>query len=319
MSIIASLGPVFTLLVCGYLLKRSGFPGESFWAGAERFIYFICFPALLLTRLADARFEGQTALDLVWAVLVLLLVAAALLLGIQRLFKFRGPVFTSVFQGGIRFNTYIALGIAAGILPGQGVVYAAIIASVMIPLINVLCVLVFALYQDNRPSPRRVLLNIVQNPLILACVAGLSLNLSSLSLPDLVFEVLRLLAQIALPLGLLSVGAALKLDALRSTGAPLLSALLFRLAIMPALGAVVAVLVQLPLEAAQILLVFTAVPSASAAFILARQLGGDAPLMAAILSSQTLVAMFTLPLVLAFWISTYPQLRGLVLGLQSLH
>lgn len=308
MNIIASLGPVFALLVGGYLLKRSGFPGDSFWPSAEKFIYFICFPALLLTRLAEARFEGQIAADLVFAVVILLAIATLLLLVLQRVARFQGAVFTSVFQGGIRFNTYIALAIAAGILPGQGMVYAAIIASIMIPLLNVLCVLVFALYQDDRPSPQRVLLNIVQNPLILACVLGLILNLGGISLPGLVTDVLGLLAQIALPLGLLAVGAALKLDALRTTGVPLTLALLFRLVVMPVLALGSAGLMQLPVEAAQVLFVFAAVPSASAAYILARQLGGDAPLMAAILSGQTLAAMLSLPLVLAAGVWAYPLL-----------
>jgi len=306
LNIIASLGPVFALMLGGYLLRRSGFPGDSFWPATEKFIYFICFPALLLTRLAEARFEGQIALDLVWAIVLLLTLAAALLLLLQRLVVFRGSVFTSVFQGGIRFNTYIALAVAAGLLPDKGVAYAAIIASVMIPLLNVLCVLVFALYQDNRPSPQRVLLNIAQNPLILACLLGLALNLSGVNLPLFAVEVLQLLAQIALPLGLLAVGAALKLNLLRTTGYPLVSALAFRLAIMPALALLAASFMRLPLDAAQILLVFAAVPSASAAYILARQLGGDAPLMAAILSGQTLVAMFSLPIVLTAGIALYP-------------
>jgi len=305
---------VFVLLMGGYLLKRTGFPGDSFWPSAERFIYFICFPALLLTRLAEARFEGQLALDLVWVILMLLVAGALLLLLLQKLIGFTGPVFTSVFQGGIRFNTYIALAIAAGILPGQGVVYAAIIASVMIPLINVFCVLVFATYQDNRPSPARVLLNIVQNPLILSCILGLILNLSGVVLPDIVGEVLRLLAEIALPLGLLAVGAALQIKTLRSTGLPLLTALLFRLLVMPMLAIGSASAMQLPLEATQILLVFAAVPSATASYILARQLGGDAPLMAAILSAQTLVAMLSLPLVLAFGVSIYPHLLSAIYG-----
>lgn len=314
MNIIASLGPVFVLLMGGYLLKRTGFPGDSFWPSAERFIYFICFPALLLTRLAEARFEGQLALDLVWVILMLLVAGALLLLLLQKLNGFTGPVFTSVFQGGIRFNTYIALAIAAGILPGQGVVYAAIIASVMIPLINVFCVLVFATYQDNRPSPARVLLNIVQNPLILSCILGLILNLSGVVLPDIVGEVLSLLAEIALPLGLLAVGAALQIKTLKSTGLPLLTALLFRLLVMPMLAIASASAMQLPLEATQILLVFAAVPSATASYILARQLGGDAPLMAAILSGQTLVAMLSLPLVLAFGVSIYPHLLSAIYG-----
>lgn len=312
MNIIASLAPVFALLMGGYLLKRSGFPGDSFWPPAERFIYFICFPALLLNRLSDAKIEGAVALDLLWAVMILLAVATPVLLFLQRLLRFGGPQFTSIYQGSVRFNTYIALAIAAGIWPQQGVVYAAIIAAVMIPPLNILCVLIFAIYQDNRPSPARVMLNIIQNPLIVACLLGLGLNFFDVPVPTLINDILSLLADIALPLGLLAVGAALNLKSLHQTGLPLLTTLVFRLVLMPLLALVSAALLGLSGDIAQILLIFAAVPAASAAYILARQLGGDAPLMAAILSAQTLVAMLTLPLIFALGRQLYPYVAALL-------
>jgi len=313
LNIIATLGPIFLLLIIGWGLKRARFPGDAFWPLVERLIYFICFPALLVVRLADARFEGEAALNLVWSVVILVFMAAALLLLLQRFWRFKGAVFTSVFQGGIRFNSYVALAVAAGLLPGQGVVLAAIAASVMIPILNLMCVLVFATYQDNKPSPKRVLLNVVQNPLILSCVLGLVLNLGGVSLTPMLTQVLELLAQIALPLGLLAVGAALQLKGLGGAKAPLLLAFIFRLFLMPTIALVAGALVGLPESALQVLLVFAGVPAASSAYILARQLGGDAPLMAAILSAQTLGAMVSLPLVLAIGLQVYPSLL-LVLG-----
>jgi predicted permease len=45
-------------------------------------------------------------------------------------------------------------------------------------------------------------------------------------------------------------------------------------------------------------MVFAAVPTATSAYILARQMGGDAELMAAIITAQTLLSMLTLPVVL---------------------
>lgn len=314
MNIIATLGPVFILLITGWALKRTGFPGDAFWPLVERLIYFICFPALLVVRLADARFEGEDALNLVWAVVILVFLAAGVLLLLQRFMHFKAAVFTSVFQGGIRFNSYIALAVAAGLLPGQGVVFAAIAASVMIPILNVMCVLVFAVYQDNRPSPKRVFLNIVQNPLIISCLLGLVLNLGDVSLAPMLTRVLELLAQIALPLGLLAVGAALQLRALGGASVALIVSSLFRLLMMPTIALVAGALVGLPENAMMILLVFAGVPAASSAYILARQLGGDAPLMAAILSAQALGAMLSLPLVLGVGMQLYPNMLLLFAG-----
>jgi len=309
-TIMASLGPVFALLMLGWVLKRSKFPGDAFWPSVERLIYFICFPALLVVRLADADFEGEIALQLVWSILVLLGVATLALLALQRFVRFDGAAFTSVYQGSIRFNTYIALAIAAGVVPGDGVVYAAIITAVMIPPLNVLCVLMFALFKDDRPSPRRVVITILQNPLILACLIGIAINMSHIELPDLLVRVLALLAQIALPMGLLAVGAALQFRSLKTSKSPLFVALLFRALLMPLFALVVGALFALPADAMQILLVFVSVPAASAAYILARQLGGDAPLMAAILSAQSVMAMVTIPLVLAAGLWIYPILLG---------
>ncbi len=299
MLIIQALWPIFALLLAGWGLRRADFPGEAFWPLIERLIYFICFPALLLTKLAAADFSGALAVKLVLAVMLLLMLASLIAILLQRLVKFQVAAFTSVFQGGLRFNTYIALGIAATLVPGQGVIYAAIIASVMIPLLNVLCVSIFALYQENRPSPQRVLLNIAQNPLILACILGLVLNFSGLGLPRVAGSVLDLLAQVALPMGLLSVGAALNLKTVRRAGFELAVSVGFRLILMPMLAFLVAGLFGLSLPAFTIFLIFASIPTASAAYILARQLGGDAPLMSAILSAQTLISMITLPVVLA--------------------
>lgn len=299
MDIFAALWPVFALLFLGVLINRAKFVDHSFWNGAEKIIYYLCFPALLVTRLAAADFNGNESLVLIEAVLLLLALGSLFLLGLQRVLKFRAASFTSVYQGGLRFNTYITLAIAASLIPGQGLVIAAIIASVMIPLLNLLCVLVFAIYSDKRPSVLTVLKQILSNPLIVACLLGLALNLSSLGIPSLVSPVLELLAQVALPLGLLAVGAGINLKAIRSSGLPLMMGVVARLIVMPLLALAVGLMLQLSPNALLIFMVFASVPTASAAYILAKQLNGDAPLVANILSTQTLLSMLTLPVALS--------------------
>ena len=104
----------------------------------------------------------------------------------------------------------------------------------------------------------------------------------------------------ALPLGLLSVGAALDLTALRSSGRVLYISSAIKLLLFPLIAWGVAYGLELSALASQVLIIFAAMPTATSAYILARQLGGDAPLMAAIITAQTLFAMLTIPLVLLF-------------------
>jgi len=299
MDIFAALWPVFALLFLGVLINRIQFVDHTFWNGAEKIIYYLCFPALLVTRLVAADFNGRESFVLIEAVLLLLASGSLFLIVLQKLLKLRSASFTSVYQGGLRFNTYITLAIAASLIPGEGLVIAAIIASVMIPLLNLLCVLVFALYSDKRPSILTVLKQISSNPLILACLMGLALNLSDLGIPVLVTPVLDLLAQVALPLGLLAVGAGINLKAMRSSGVPLMMGVATRLIVMPLFGLVIGSMLQLSPEALLIFMVFASVPTASAAYILAKQLNGDAPLVANIISAQTLLSMLTLPVALS--------------------
>ena len=76
-------------------------------------------------------------------------------------------------------------------------------------------------------------------------------------------------------------------------------ALLGKLLVFPALVAVATQLFTVSSDLAAILLLLTCLPAPPSAYILARQLGGDVSLMANIITLQTVVAFFTIPV----WLS----------------
>jgi malonate transporter len=217
----------------------------------------------------------------------------------QRLQPCSGARFTSIYQGGIRFNSYIGLAAIQATIGDQGIAIAAICMAIMIPLINVLCILAFSLYSPTAiPGWKNVLLKVISNPLILGCAAGITFNQLEVSFPRPVDEVLRHVGNMALPMGLLCVGAALDLKKIGIGGGALLWALGFKLLLMPLLFVAAAIAIGLDPLATQVLLTLGALPTATASYILARQLGGEAPLMATIISAQTLAGMLTMPLVI---------------------
>ncbi len=297
---LAALVPVFVLILLGHLMKRGGFPGDGFWEPAERLTYYVLFPALLVGNLARAPLAevplGQFTLVLVvtWSV------AALALLLLQRWLATDGPAFTSVVQGGIRFNTYVGLAAAEALFGVAGLTLAAVVIAVLVPLVNVLCVGV--LNRHGRAGPPgwgAVLRGLVRNPLILACLLGVLLNLGGVGLPWGSGEVLDIVARAALPLGLLAVGAGLDLNAIRERHGTVVAVTAFKLLGLPLAVAAAAWLLQLPHEETAIAVLFAALPTAPSAYILARQLGGDARLVAGMLTLQTVSAVVTLPLVLA--------------------
>ncbi len=105
-----------------------------------------------------------------------------------------------------------------------------------------------------------------------------------------------------LPLGLLLVGAGLDLATLHRQPRGMAIAAAAKLLLLPAVVFGLARLLGLDGAGAVVAVVFAALPTAPSAYVLAEQMGGDAPLMAAILTLQTLLAIATLPLWLA-WIA----------------
>lgn len=296
-TLLLALWPLFALIVAGYLLRRSDFPGEAFWPGAERLNYFLLFPALLLSSLARAPLDNPALPRLALAVLLGL---AAGWLGLLALRSWRGwPAarFGAIVQGALRFNTYLGLAAVGSLYGASGLTLAALMLALMVPAVNVLSV--WALSAGNGVSARSLLLPIVRNPLILACLGGALLNLSGIGLPGGTERLLGLLAAASLPLGLLCVGAALRPQELRGEVPALLGNSLARLLLMPLLAWLVARLLALPAMESTLLVLFFALPTAPTAYVLTRQLGGDSHLMAGIITLQTLLAALSLPLLLA--------------------
>ncbi len=297
--ILGALGPIFALILLGLGLRRLGFPGDGFWPAAERLTYFLLFPALLVNRLAQARLEEYAVGPVAVVVVALLLGMTALVYALRPWLGVDGPAFSSAYQGAIRFNTYVGLAVALAMFHAEGGTVAALVMALMIPPINVLCVLVLSAHAGRAASTTSVLRGLISNPLILGCLVGIGLNLSGIGLPWGSAAVLDILARAALPLGLLAVGAGLRLAALNRPGL-LVAVGALKLLALPALAAMLCWLVQPGRLETAVLLTFAALPGSSTAYILARQLGGDAPLMAAIVTVETGLALATLPLVLVW-------------------
>lgn len=293
-----SLVPIFALIALGYGLRRAGFLAEPGWPALERLVYYVLFPALLVDSLATAEISMLRGLWVGLAVVTAIGAMAALIALLRPLLAIDGPAYTSLFQGSIRFNTYVAIATAIGVYGPDGAAVAAMVMAAMIPLVNVLSVGVLARHAGSRTGPAAVVRGIATNPLILACLAGGVLNVSGIGLPAGLEPIAHSLGRGALPLGLLTVGAGLSLQAAWQRRGIITLGTAAKLALLPLLCLAAARIFELGALETRIVVLFGALPTATSAYILARQLGGDAPLMAGLLTAQTLAAVVTLPLTL---------------------
>lgn len=171
------------------------------------------------------------------------------------------------------------------------------ILATLVPLSNVTSVLCLTAGQDV--TFRQLILPIIKNPLIISCVIGIIINLSGIGLPFGSDQFLKLLAATSLPLGLICIGAALHLSTLKAESKMIGINTVTRLLIVPIIAYSVAYFLGLSSLVMMLLVIFFSIPTAPTSYILTRQLGGDSELMAGIITSQTMFAAITLPIVLS--------------------
>ncbi len=302
-AILFNLIPVFALIALGWGIARLKLFSESFWPELEKLTYYILFPALLIHRLANANFASLSLSDAAIPVITALAVTSLATFIWQFLFKVDAADFTSVYQGAIRFNTYLALASVNALTGDEGLIIAAVVIAILIPMINLLCVSVFQLML-HRQSSNPYWKTLATNPLILGCLIGIGLNLSQIELPLVVMEWLGMLGKTALPLGLIAVGVGIKVRQMGHHWLSLISASAFKFIAMPLGFLLGAILLDANSLITEVLIIIAAQPTASSAYILARQLGGNTTLMANIISSQTLIAIFSIPL----WLIIFQRL-----------
>lgn len=304
MTAVAAVLPILLIILVGWIVANSRLVPAEQWLGFESIAYYVFFPSIIAMNLIQADFSVLPVATLGAVLVLTVLTMTAICFALRPLLKHRFGIedarFTSIFQGATRWNTFIALAVAAALYGPEGVALIAVAIVAMVPLLNLINVTVLSVYGSGaQPSLRGLLLDLARNPLILSCVAGLALNLLALPLPGPVMDAVEMLGDAALAAGILAVGASLNLSALRRPGPALGTATVLKLAGMPLLGAFYAGLLDVSGFALGAVLVATTVPTAPGSYVLARRLGGDAKLMAEIITMETVLAAVTMPLFLA--------------------
>lgn len=298
-AILSALLPTFALIVLGYILRERKFLPDSFWPGAEKLTYFVTFPALLFSNTAKADLGSLPLFGIATAMLGTIAICTILILAARPALRVSGPTFSSLVQGAIRPNTYIGLAVAAALLGTHGLTVTALCVALVVPTVNVISVLACAHLGDNDRNPGilSLLRDVAKNPLLMACVLGSVFNALGIGLPPIAGPFLEVLGRAALPVGLLAVGAGLDLGAARRAGFPVGISTVGKLMLSPAIAAGLCLALGLPATELAAVVLYAALPCSASAYVLARLMGGDAQMMASIITVHTLAAIATMPVI----------------------
>lgn len=300
-AVFASLLPVFLIIALGVALKHWRIVPGELWRGVELLAYWVLLPSLLIVTMMKADL-GSIEVTAVSATMVtaFFTMSAVLIAGRRPLsaaLAMTPAAFTSVYQSSVRWNAFVALPVAVELYGRTGAAIVAIIMVWLVPMANAAAVAVMARYAggDQRPGTAATLYIIFRNPFIWATFIGLAINLAGIRLYGPVLATLELLGGGAIAASLLMVGAGLMLkEALAPTRAALAGCGL-KLLGMPAVVALWAWGLGVTGDTLIVAIICAAVPTAANGYVLARQMGGDAPLQAAMMTLQTVASFITIP------------------------
>lgn len=296
MNTVVALFPLVALIVMGYVLKYTQFVQDEFWANSEKLNYYVLFPVLLFLNVSAVQLDMNTVSRMLTVLVAGTCLISIVLWGIKQFMHIPVQRFGVYIQSHIRFNTYIGLSLMGALFGSTGMQMFAMLIAVAVPLVNIISVLAFSNLSVKQLG--QTCQSIAKNPLILACVVGVLFNLSGLTLFNGLPELLKILAAMSLPLGLLSVGAALQFQQMRADLRCLSLNTIGRLMLMPCIAYLLSTWMGLTDFERMILVVFFALPTASSSYILTRYYQGDSQLMAAIISVQTIGFGLMFPLLM---------------------
>jgi predicted permease len=289
MSIATILIPDFALILLGFLLMRYTDWGTPFWAGLEKLIYYFLFPALLFYSTSRTPLDfGSTGKMLQVALATTACGIALGWLG-KPLFKAGPMVFESGVQTAFRFNSYIGLAVASRLAGEAGTSLMALIIGFAVPLCNAAAV--HALVHRSGGLFKELL----KNPLLMATASGMAFNIAGLQVPEVVGATLSRMGNASIAGGLIAVGAGLRLSGLHESKPLAAWFIAVKLLAVPAIGVMLAHWAGLPPLQAQVVAAFSALPTASSAYVLAARMGGNGPYVAFLISAGTVLSVMTLP------------------------
>ena len=301
-----ALAPVFLLIAAGWAVKALWLPDDAMWRPIERLAYYLAIPALVIHDLYQADLGSlpfaRMAIALVGAILI---VAAALIIlrpVLSRVLVDGDASFTSVFQGSVRANFFIILGAAPALLPADGAALVIVAVAFFTVTVNFLSVLVLARWGTQGEANLGALTKrLLTNPFIVATALGIAINLVNPPIPQVADSTLSMLAGAGVPLALLTAGSGLRLASIGAHLPGILVSSLMRLVATPLIALGLGMLLGLEASVLAMLVLFHSQPTSTSSYVLARQMGGDHELMAAILTTHTVLAIFTIPVMMAIF------------------
>ena len=301
-NVFYSVLPIFLIALLGRVIRSKWLVSDEFWRGLEKLSFYILFPTVLFQYSSQMDLNSSEFLQLIMSLIVSTLIVSAMLVAYQTTRPFTRVQFTSVFQGATRYNSYTFFALGAALFGEEGLTIVATISPYMLVLTNITSVIVFTHYipkgegLTKRKSGSLMLRSIAANPFVLASIAGVLFNYLDLTLNIGVEKTIQNLSSSALTIGMLIVGAGIKIKVKPQHFKQVVFTSGVKLIVMPIVTFIVLWLFGITGTARSVGILFSCLPCATSSYILSRQLGGDPETMSSIITFTAIFSILSLSL-----------------------
>ena len=300
-AIFNSTLPIFLLMIIGAIIKRYWLTSDEFWRGTEKLSYFLLFPCALFSYIASADLKNNQILHVIGLLILASSILSAGLIIYKKKSGIGAKVFTSIFQGSVRYNNYMFFGIGSALYKETGLSMIAIIALYLIVFTNIISILTFNIFLEKEKDSDYFnrLFNLIKkftlNPMIFASLIALIFNKFEIKIDGSLNSLLQNLSNSALTMGIITIGSALKLSIKNIAQLKLIFiTVINKLIIMPIITCILFYVFHVEGMVREIGILYSCLPCATTSYILSKQLGGDADLMASIITFETIFSIFSL-------------------------
>lgn len=305
-AVVNVLLPIFGLILAGYVCRRTGCLGETAASELNRFVVWLCLPALLFTATATASLEA------IWhpGFIAVVCIGTLFVFVITLLYRWRGErhladASIDGLSASYANTGYIGIPLCVLVLGDEGLepaLVATLIVVCVLFSIAIVCVEVGLQSEGSAyHAVRKVLVALIRNPLVVSPILGAGWAASGLALPEAASRFLDMLGAATTPCALVSLGAFLaQRERGRAQGAAGLVGI--KLIVHPLLVWLLASYVfQLPALWAKAALLLSALPTGTGPFMLAEYYRREASVVASSVLLSTVGSVVTLSLCL-YWL-----------------
>lgn len=286
--------PMAIMVGIGMVLRIVNLTDEPTMKKVDKLIFNVFMPMLSFYNIYKTDFAQLTQVGyIVFGCSLLTLLFLGCMVIVPKLVK---PMPTAAALGQAIFRAnYLIFGaaVAESIYGAGNFGMITLLGAVAVPIYNAQAAILLEKARNSAASPRKLAIAIVKNPTVIATVFGIGFNLLGIALPEMVLDVVQDLAGLTTPLSFLSIGVTLKLGQVEKK-TYLLSGVLLRLVIVPAVVIPLAVLCGFRGQQMCAIMILFAAPTAVSSYPMAVAMDADGDFAARMVAYTTIFCLPTI-------------------------